>query len=446
MKTKTFVAAFCCLLGSSLCFPTRVVAVLPNPSTPYASLTKKPKIKKVKKSMNADIHIASGKDSVRTTYFSLGLMATPRELSGLAVNVVGTAVQDDVNGIQVSGLLNVAGDQANGLQLAGIANVSGQNANGLQLAGLMNITDNAANGVQAAGLMNVNCESANGLIVGGLINIAGEHSNGVLVSGLANITARRANGLQMSGLMNVTGDRMQGVQISSLLNVSGHRTRGIQLALLSNVSTHMNGAQLALANICPTTIRGIQGGAFNYSNGIDGLQIGAYNHCDSTGRGLQVGLVNYSRLRKVGQIGLVNLHPDTRIQWMVYGGNIGKINTAARFLNRHTYTILGFGTHFAGLDKKFTAGFTYRAGLHQPLCSRLRLSEDLGYVHIENFHQKGEGIPARMYALQGRLNLEYAIASKLAVFASGGYNLTRHYGKAGNAAHKPIAEWGIILF
>jgi hypothetical protein len=55
-------------------------------------------------------------------------------------------------------------------------------------------------------------------------------------------------------------------------------------------------------------------------------------------------------------------------------------------------------------------------------------------------------VPARSYALQGRINLEYAVAKKAALFVSGGYSLARHYDKAGNAGHKPLCEWGIILF
>jgi hypothetical protein len=360
--------------------------------------------------------------------------------------VIGTAVQNRTYGVQVSGLLNVTGDNASGLQVAGIANVVGDKANGLQVGGLMNVTGEEANGLQVSGLMNVNSENANGVIVGGLMNITGKNANGLIVSGLANVNGRRANGLQVSGLMNVTGHRMLGVQVSSLLNVSGDRTRGLQVAGLANVSARMNGVQIGLGNFCPTTLYGLQTGGFNYCKRIDGMQMGLVNDCDSIGRGLQLGLVNYSRTRHVKQLGLVNLHPDTRIQWMVYGGNVGKVNTAARFLNHHTYTILGVGTHFAGWDQGFSMGFTYRAGLHQSLCSRLRLSEDLGYAHIENLDAKGNGVPARSYALQGRINLEYAVAKKAALFVSGGYSLARHYDKAGNAGHKPLCEWGIILF
>jgi hypothetical protein len=415
MKTRTLTAALV-LAGCSLCLPQPATALRPTPA---------------KKGKNIDIHIAAGADSVRTTYFSLGLLATPRNLNGIGVNVVGTAVERHMNGLQVSGLLNVTGRNANGLQLAGIANVCGERANGLQIGGLMNITGRTAQGVQIGGLMNVNSEDALGVIVGGLMNVTGDDAQGLIVSGLANVTAHRANGLQVSGLMNVAGDQMQGMQVTTLLNVSGRRTRGLQVAALGNISVSMRGWQLA---------------AFNYAKMLHGLQTGALNYADSISHGLQVGVVNYSRHHGVQQLGLVNLHPDTRIQAMVYGGNVGKVNAGVRFLNTQTYTILGVGTQYAGWDKKFTLGLQYRAGLHQLLCPRLRLSEDLGYVHIENLDEKGSDTPARMYALQGRVNLEYALGKKVALFATGGYSLTRHYGKAGNVGHKPIAEWGLILF
>jgi hypothetical protein len=442
MNRRTLAAAIL-LAGSYLCLPQRAAAIEPDTFlTQEAQKTKK----NLNRGKNVDIHISGGKDSLKTTYFSVGLLAVPYNLSGVGVNVIGTAVQNHMRGLQVSGLLNACGENAYGIQVAGIANVAGNTSHGIQVGGLMNITSENANGLQVSGLMNVNSENAYGVIVSGLVNVSGENTNGVIVSGLANVTGKQANGLQVSGLMNVTGDRMQGVQISSLLNVSGHRTRGLQLAALANVSTHMNGVQLAAANACPTTVCGMQIGACNLTKMLDGAQMGVFNDCDSIGRGMQIGLLNYSGNYKVKQFGLVNLRPDTRIQWMLYGGNVGKINTAARFLNHHTYTILGVGSHYAGFDQGFSMGFTYRAGLHQPLGQRLRLSEDLGYVHIENFDAKSDCLPARTYALQGRINLEYAVAKKLAIFASGGYNLSRHYGKAGNAGHKPICEWGIILF
>jgi hypothetical protein len=418
-------------MGSSLCLPQSLAA-------------KKP-VKSVK-GKNVDIHIASGKDSLRHTYFSVGLLAVPRHLDGVGVNVVGTIVQHRMHGVQASGLLNVTGDNAYGLQVAGITNVTGEEAYGVQVGGLMNVTNEGIHGLQVSGLANVNSVNADGVVVSGLMNVTGRNANGLVVSGLANVSGSHANGLHVSGLMNVAGDRMQGMQVSSLLNVSGNRTRGLQVAGLCNVSYRISGGQIAAANLCPTRARGFQVGAFNWAKMLQGFQAGVVNDCDSVGHGLQLGVVNYSASRQVTQLGLVNLHPDTRIQWMVYGGNVGKINTAARFLNRHTYTILGLGTHYAGLDKGFSAGLTYRAGLHQPLGSRLRLSEDAGYVHVENFDAKSECIPSRMYALQGRVNLECAVARRCALFVSGGYSWMRRYGQGANIGHKPLCEWGIILF
>lgn len=50
--------------------------------------------------------------------------------------------------------------------------------------------------------------------------------------------------------------------------------------------------------------------------------------------------------------------------------------------------MLGIGTHYLDLNDKFSGCVFYRAGLYYPIASKLELSGDLGYFHIENFEMK----------------------------------------------------------
>ena len=73
--------------------------------------------------------------------------------------------------------------------------------------------------------------------------------------------------------------------------------------------------------------------------------------------------------------------------------------------------------------------FIVSAGLYYPIASKLELSGDLGYFHIENFENEDAETPERMYSLQARINLEYKFKSRISFFASGGYGMTRYYDK-----------------
>ena len=105
---------------------------------------------------------------------------------------------------------------------------------------------------------------------------------------------------------------------------------------------------------------------------------------------------------------------------MFFGGNATKLNVGARFKNRLFYTILGGGTHYLDFGDKFSAALFYRAGLELPLYKQLFISGDLGYQHIETFKNKDYGIPARLYALQARVNLEYHLTERCGIFIPGG--------------------------
>ena len=112
---------------------------------------------------------------------------------------------------------------------------------------------------------------------------------------------------------------------------------------------------------------------------------------------------------------------------MFFGGNATKLNVGARFKNRLFYTILGGGTHYLDFGDKFSAALFYRAGLELPLYKQLFISGDLGYQHIETFKNKDYGIPARLYALQARVNLEYHLTDRFGIFLTGGYGGSRYY-------------------
>lgn len=113
------------------------------------------------------------------------------------------------------------------------------------------------------------------------------------------------------------------------------------------------------------TIRGAQIGLFgtNLSKDLYGVQIGVFNVC--TGRStksVQIGSINSTRDSSALKIGLVNYHPGTRLQMLAFGGNTTKINLAARFLDGHWYTLMGFELFYRGLDDKFSGSLFYRAG------------------------------------------------------------------------------------
>ena len=341
-------------------------------------------------------------DSTQTTYVNIGLLSTMNRLNGVGINALGSVVHGDMNGVQITGLANLAGGTMRGVQLAGISNISGDNTVGLSAAGLVNITGDKAQGV----------------VISGLTSIGGDNNSGLMISGFMNVTGNMASGLHFSGVANITGQSFGGLMASGLLNVVGEHMNGLQIAGIANITaSKLNGVQVALCNYA------------------------------TKARGLQIGLVNYYKEDMKGfQLGLVNANPDTKVQMMVYGGNATPANIGVRFKNQLFYTILGVGSMYQGLNDKFSASASYRAGLSFPLYKGLSISGDLGYQHIEAFDNKDEVIPKRLYALQARANLEYQFTKKFGIFATGGYGVTRFYNKSSNYDKGAIIEAGIVLF
>ncbi len=356
-------------------------------------------------------------DTTRNTCVNLGAFSSLNRLNGIGVNVVGTVVRKDVNGVQVSGISNMASGCVRGVQVAGITNVVGDNFTGLSVSGLVGISGGEMRGVYASGLANV-YDSGRGVVLGGLLNFGGKNASGLQLAGLCNVVGEEFGGLVISGMLAVSGKNLHGVQLAGIGSITGGDVSGLQVAGLGNVTGGMcKGVQLAPVNM-----------AFR-------------------AKGLQIGLFNYYKEHLDGfQLGLVNANPQTRVQLMLFGGTATKLNVGARFKNRLFYTILGGGSHYLDFGNKFSASLFYRAGLELPLYKRLFISGDLGYQHIETFKNKDYGIPARLYALQARLNLEYRYTDRFGLFVTGGYGGSHSYARNRFFDKGLILEGGVVLF
>ena len=189
--------------------------------------------------------------------------------------------------------------------------------------------------------------------------------------------------------------------------------------------------------------RGVQLGAVNYADSLNGAQIGVFNVARRRPKGWQVGIVNMSYDSIGHKIGLVNINPMTDIDVMVYGGSSTKTNLAVRYRNRSTYNIFGVGTHFMGLDSKFSGALFYRLGQYVQLSPKWSLSGDIGYYHVETFSRNNSEKPERLYSLQARINADYQFSKRFGAFASVGWGLTRYYDRNETYRNRPLVELGL---
>lgn len=232
------------------------------------------------------------------------------------------------------------------------------------------------------------------------------------------------------GAMSNINKTLRGIQVSGVTNISSGVEKGIQLAGIVNVSAgYMRGLQLA---------------AYNYADSLNGTQIGLINVARTHPRGWQVGLLNYTRDTIAYKIGLVNINPNTRIDYMAFGGTTSKINGALRFRNRSTYNIIGIGSHYMGLDSKFSGAIYYRLGQYFNVTPRLSLSGDVGYYHIETFDDDADK-PQRLYSLQAHLNADYQLNKTLGIYASVGYGDTRYYSHHEHYKNGLIGQLGLTF-
>ena len=255
-------------------------------------------------------------------------------------------------------------------------------------------------------------------------------------------------GVQLGAMSNIAGN-MRGVQIGGLSNIATSPFSGLQLGGISNIAMGMeHGMQLSgVLNVSSGHMRGYQMGIYNYADSLSGSQLGFINVARTHPKGWQVGIVNYTRDTVAHKIGLVNINPLTQIDLMVYGGTSSKLNTALRFRNRSTYSIIGIGTHYMGLDKKFSGALQYRIGQYFRLTpdGRWSLSGDLGFAHIETFEQHSKRSPERLFSIGARLNVDYSITDRVGVFATLGYGDTRYYHHARHYRNRPIVEMGLTM-
>lgn len=270
--------------------------------------------------------------------------------------------------------------------------------------------------------------------------------HGVQLSAVMNAAARRMAGVQLAGLSNLLNNG-HGVQVAGLTNIALGPFRGTQLSAVSNIADDISlGMQLSpFTNVAAHSMRGLQVGGYNYADTLSGTQIGVVNVAHSHPHGVQVGIINYTSDTVAHKIGLVNVNPKTKIDMLVYLGTTTKFNLALRFRNRSTYNIIGVGTHYMGLDKRFSGALFYRIGQYFHLSRRWTVSGDVGFYHVETFEQNAATAPERLYSLQGRLNLDCQISPTLGAFGSFGFATTRHYGSHRNFRTRPLMEAGLSV-
>ncbi len=257
-----------------------------------------------------------------------------------------------------------------------------------------------------------------------------EHAHGVQISGLSNV-ANDLSGLQLSVFSNVSLSPFKGMQISGVTNISHGVKSGFQLALLMNTSSSF--------------MRGLQFAIYNYADTLSGAQIGIVNLAGNNPKGVQIGVINYSRDTTNHKVGLINISPRTDIDAMFFIGNSSKLNFALRFRNLKTYSIVGLGTHYLGLDEKFSGSLYYRLGQYARLSKRWYISGDAGFFHVETFRRDEQDRAQRLYSLQVRANVDFQINKYLGVFASVGYGTTHYYHHNREFRNRLIFEGGLSI-
>lgn len=285
-----------------------------------------------------------------------------------------------------------------------------------------------------------------GFNMSGLFAQSGGDALGVQMSGFHGSAGGKVTGFQMSGISSVA-EQIRGVQMSAFSNICGSPLQGLQLSAVSNISRGVRrGVQMsALVNVSNAVMRGVQAGGYNYADTLTGVQLGVINAAVSRPRGFQVGLVNYSRDTGARKIGLVNISPETEIDVLLFAGNTSKMNGALRFRNRSTYNMIGVGTHYVGLDKRFSGAVFYRLGQYFNLSRRWSVSGDIGFSHIETFEENSRTKPERLYSLQATLNADYRVSPTVGLFASVGYADTRRYGSRQRFEDKLVGNIGLSV-
>ncbi|MBB3187331.1 LA_2272 family surface repeat-containing protein [Microbacter margulisiae] len=316
-------------------------------------------------------------------------------LSGLSVNFLNTVNYGVMNGVQITGIYSRIDSIARGFTFTGIYNIQRNNFSGVAASGLMSINKGMFQGLQVSNVQNIEITDLEGLQIAGFMNVVG----GTLHGG------------QMTAGINVAQSIQSSIQIAGLVNFSLHDSKGIQIGGLVNVATSLKGAQIGL---------------LNFTKKLQGVQIGA---------------INYSADTNAVKIGLVSVSPRTQIRPIVFWSNISTYNAGVRFMNRYTYSIIGFGTPYDPIHFASSGLIFYRLGVYHTV-RRLTLSGDLGISYLLFFSTShgDSGISG-----EGRINVEYALNQWLSIIASGGYTKRKYFFGSRTTQMKPIAEVGIIL-
>ena len=282
--------------------------------------------------------------------------------------------------------------------------------------------------VAVTAVMSAHAQKSSSNVGLGVISI-NDSVKGVQLSPISNI-AEHSSGVQLAVFSNVGYNGMEGVQLSALNNIAIGGAKGVQLSGFTNQTFGtMRGLQLAFRNQTDT-LRGVQLGLFNFI---------AHDYRS----GVQIGFVNFSRDSITKRFGLINISPRTRIDIMGFGGTNSKINLALRFRNRSTYNIIGVGTHYMGLDNKFSGALYYRIGQYFQLTPKLSLSGDVGFAHVETFQRNSTDSPERLYSLEARINMDYQLNKHWGVFGSVGYGSTHYYSHRKHYRNRMIGEVGL---
>lgn len=338
--------------------------------------------------------------------------AVPRPFTNVAVGAGHHSGGRLVSAFNLGIFNNV--DSLRGFQLGLLSASTWQDMRGASIGGLTADSRGTARGLQAALAVNA---------VGGTMG-------GVQLAGAASI-ANRLHGVQASGFSNVVRQPFTGLQVAAVTNIAMGVRRGTQLAVLANVAAG--------------SMRGLQMGGYNYADTLTGSQVGLINVAGSHPHGVQVGLVNYTGDTVARKIGLVNINPSTQLDILAFAGTTSRLNAALRFRNRSTYSIIGVGSHYMGLDEKFSGALYYRIGQYFRLAPRWYISGDVGYYHIETFRRHSTAKPERLFSLQAHVNLDHQLNRTLGVFASVGYGDTRFYGHWREYRHRPIGQVGLSV-
>ena len=301
---------------------------------------------------------------------------------------------------------------------------------GFQLGLISATTLKDMRGVSIGGLLAASAYNVRGLQASLAVNHVGGTMHGIQLSGISNVT-HRLHGFQLAGFSNVVEEPFEGIQIAGITNIATGIKKGIQVS--------------AFANIVSSRMRGLQLSGYNFADTLTGTQIGLVNVSRNHPKGWQVGVFNYTTDTIAHKIGLVNINPKTTIDILAFAGTTSLFNVALRFRNRSTYNILGAGTHYMGINEKFSGTLFYCIGQYFQLTPKWSISGDVGYYHIETFQENSVTKPERLYSLQAHLNLDYQINRTLGAFASVGYGDTRYYAHHWKYKSELLAQAGLSI-